>query len=60
MALRQLSALGPGGTELTAFGRISSTDAAPMYEGEVDLVSDNLRVALAWLGHEPEIGRAHV
>lgn len=53
MALRQLSALGPGGTELTAFGRISSTDAEPMYEGEVDLVADNLRVALAWLGLEP-------
>jgi hypothetical protein len=53
MALRQLSALGPGGTELTAFGRISSTDAEPAYEGEVDLVADNLRVALAWLGIEP-------
>lgn len=53
MAVRQLSALGPGGTEVTAFGRISTTDAAPMYEGEADLVSDNLRVALAWLGLEP-------
>jgi hypothetical protein len=53
MALRQLSALGPGGTELTAFGRISSTDATPVYEGEADIVADNLRVALAWLGIEP-------
>lgn len=53
MALRQLSALGPGGTELTAFGRISSTDATPVYEGEADIVADNLRVALAWLGVEP-------
>ncbi len=53
MAIRQVSALAPGGTELTAFGRISTTGAAPMYEGEADLVSDNLRVALAWLGVEP-------
>ena len=54
MALRQLSALAPGGTEMTLFGRISSTNATPVYEGEIDLLSDNLRVALAWLGLEPQ------
>ncbi|MBM3550123.1 MAG: hypothetical protein FJX54_24575 [Alphaproteobacteria bacterium] len=53
MALRQLQALAPGGTEITAFGRISSTGTKPVYEGEIDLLSDNLRVALAWLGLEP-------
>jgi hypothetical protein len=53
MALRQLLALAPGGTEITVFGRISSSGASPVYEGEIDLVSDNLRVALAWLGREP-------
>ena len=53
LALRQLQALAPGGTELTVFGRISIAGATPLYEGEIDLVSDNLRVALAWLGLEP-------
>jgi hypothetical protein len=53
MALRQLQALAPGGTEITAFGRISSMETRVLYEGEIDLVSDNLRVALAWLGLEP-------
>ncbi len=53
MALRQLSALAPGGTEVTLFGRVSSSGQRPVYEGEIDLVSDNLRIALAWLGLEP-------
>ncbi len=53
MALRQLSALAPGGTEVTVFGRVSSSGTRPVYEGEIDLVSDNLRIALAWLGLEP-------
>ena len=53
VAIRQLSALAPGGTELTLFARVSSAGAVPTYEGEIDLASDNLRVALAWLGIEP-------
>jgi hypothetical protein len=53
LALRQLNALLPGGTELSGFGRVSSTGPQPAYEGEVDIVSDNLRVALSWLGLEP-------
>jgi hypothetical protein len=53
LALRQLNALLPGGTELSGFGRVSSTGPQPVYEGEIDVVSDNLRTALSWLGLEP-------
>ena len=53
MVLRQFSALLPGGTEVTASGRIDSSGARPVYEGEIDISSDNLRLALAWLGLEP-------
>lgn len=53
LAIRQLSALAPGGTEVTLFGRVSSSGERPTYEGEIDLVSDNLRLALGWLGLEP-------
>jgi len=50
LALRELSALLPGGTELTGFGRVTSSSGRPLYEGEIGLASDNLRLALAWLG----------
>jgi hypothetical protein len=52
MTLRELSALLPGGTELTGFGRVTSSGGRPVYEGEVDLASDNLRLALSWLGFD--------
>jgi hypothetical protein len=48
--LRQVSAQLPGGSELSAFGTLIQQGDAPRLDLDLDLSSDNLRLALGWLG----------
>ena len=40
----------PGGTDITVTGALQAGAAAPRFAGRADLVSDNLRTALEWIG----------
>jgi uncharacterized protein involved in outer membrane biogenesis len=40
----------PGGSEVTVTGTLETPDGAPKFAGQVEMVSDNLRGTLDWLG----------
>ncbi|MBI1779214.1 MAG: hypothetical protein HYR63_28095 [Proteobacteria bacterium] len=48
--LRHLTAQLPGGSELSAFGTLIARGEAPRLDLDLDLNSDNLRLAMNWLG----------
>jgi len=47
--LQRLSALLPGGSDVTVFGTIDSHGGAPRFVGQVEAASDNLRALFDWL-----------
>jgi hypothetical protein len=46
--IQRLSALLPGGSDVTLFGSIEQRPAGPHFSGQVDAASDNLRAMLDW------------
>jgi uncharacterized protein involved in outer membrane biogenesis len=49
VSLQRLSALLPGGSDVTVFGTIDSKRGAPRFVGQVEAASDNLRALFDWL-----------
>ena len=50
VTVRQVSALLPGGADVTLAGRIADGADGPSFSGVVDMAADDLRAVLAWLG----------
>tara|TARA_Y100001934_G_scaffold146562_1_gene176060 strand:+ start:3634 stop:7323 length:3690 start_codon:yes stop_codon:yes gene_type:complete len=48
--LEQANALLPGGTSVAASGAVTAEDGQATFRGPVEVISDNLRGTLAWLG----------
>ena len=46
--IQRLSALLPGGSDVTLFGSIEPRPEGPHFSGQLDAASDNLRALLAW------------
>lgn len=49
VSLQRLSALLPGGSDVTVFGTIDSQGGKPRFVGQVEAASDNLRALFDWL-----------
>ena len=47
--LHQAAALLPGGADISFFGLLSESGGRPKFQGNLELVSDDLRAMLAWL-----------
>lgn len=47
--LQRVSALLPGGSDITLFGLAEMVEGRPRFTGQVDAASDNLRAVLDWL-----------
>ncbi len=47
--VQRMSALLPGGSDVTVFGTIAAKDGVPHFTGQVDAASDNLRGLLEWV-----------
>lgn len=49
VALNQITAELPGGSEISAFGFLAPQGGAPQFDGQIELTSDNARGLLDWL-----------
>lgn len=49
LTLQQVSALLPGGSDITVFGVLDSAGGAPRFSGQIEASADNLRAVLDWL-----------
>ena len=47
--MKEISALFPGGSDVTFFGSLGSSDGVPHFVGQVSAGSDNLRALLEWM-----------
>ncbi len=52
VTIEQARALLPGGADVTAFGQLGMHAGAPEFAGHVEMVADDLRSLLVWLGLE--------
>ncbi len=50
--LNQARAQMPGGSDISVFGFLAPVDGEPVFDGQVEAGSDNLRGLLAWLGQD--------
>ena len=50
--LNQASAQLPGGSDLSVFGFVAAVDGAPVFDGQIEASSDNVRGLLDWLGQD--------
>jgi hypothetical protein len=50
ITISQMSALLPGGSEVSLFGFVSAPDGAPQFDGEIEAKSADLLGVLDWLG----------
>lgn len=50
VALKQASMLLPGGSDFEMSGTLSQANNAPVFDGNIEAVSDDLRSLLSWLG----------
>ena len=53
ITLSQLSALLPGNTDIAVFGFISESSTESVFEGSIDLVTNDLQELLRWNGLTP-------
>jgi uncharacterized protein involved in outer membrane biogenesis len=54
VTIRSLRAQLPGGSDVTVSGEVAAQAGAPRFTGRADVVSDNLRAALDWLGADTQ------
>lgn len=54
VTLEQATALLPGGSDIALFGVLEASEEGPVFDGQVEAVSDNLRAVLAWLKADVE------
>lgn len=50
--LNQANAQLPGGSDLSMFGFVAPVDGVPVFDGQIEASSDNLRGLLDWLGQD--------
>ena len=55
LAVREVGVTLPGATRIRAFGFVQDGDTAPVFDGAVELSTQNLRRALAWLGADEKL-----
>ena len=49
ITVQQASALLPGGSNIALFGQLSPAESGPRFDGQVEMVSDDVRAIISWL-----------